>query len=155
MLSMQLECPACRWWTLAGEVELARRLRTLGLLRRSPDPPEELVRELLTSHGPRLRCDRCGAEGLAIRPGDREDRGDWHTAVVCEICREPIPPERLAIVPDARRCVGCQSAADRGASFVEPEYCPRCGSLVELRVSHAGGVARYKLFCTGSPPCRL
>ena len=155
MLSRQFECGACGWWTLAGEVEIARRLRTLGLLRRASDPPTEMVLELLATYGPKLPCDRCRATGLTIREGDEGDRGDWHTAVVCELCREPIPAERLDALPDARRCVTCQAAADRGQSFVEPDYCPKCGSLLELRVSGGGGTTRYKLFCTGSPSCRL
>ena len=46
MLSVQLQCAACGWWTLCGEAEITRRLRTLGLFRRATDPPEEMVREV-------------------------------------------------------------------------------------------------------------
>jgi RNA polymerase-binding transcription factor DksA len=86
---------------------------------------------------------------------DQGERGEWEQVVVCEICREPIPRERLEIKPNATRCVACQDAADRGRSFVEPDYCPKCGSLLELRVSRSGGITRYKLWCTGIPSCRL
>lgn len=156
MLSIELECRDCHWWTLCGETEIVRRLRALGAFRRSAEPPEEMVREVLLSQGSRLACDRCRKDGLSIRlDAGQDDRGQWEQVVVCEICREPIPPERLEFAPGATRCVGCQDAADRGKSFVEPEYCPKCGSLVELRVSRGEGVARYKLWCTGHPPCRL
>jgi hypothetical protein len=115
-----------------------------------------MVREVLLSHGSRLPCDRCRRTGLAVKlETDGGERGEWEQVVVCEVCREPIPAERLAIKPSATRCVACQDAADRGRSFVEPEYCPKCGSLLELRVSRGGGVTRYKLWCTGNPPCRL
>jgi Zn finger protein HypA/HybF involved in hydrogenase expression len=156
MLSIQLECRSCGWWTLCGEAEITRRLRKVGLFRRATDPPEELVREVLATHGSRLSCDRCHESGLVVRL-DTEDaeRGVWEQVVVCEICREPIPPERLEIKPKATRCVACQEAADRGHSFVEPDYCPKCGSLLELRVSRGGGITRYKLWCTGNPSCRL
>jgi Zn finger protein HypA/HybF involved in hydrogenase expression len=156
MLSVQLECSDCGWWTLCGEAEIVRRLRKLGLFRRATDPPEEMVREVLAVHGLRLACDRCGKTELKVLlDADESDRGEWEQVVVCEVCRQPIPPERLEIRPNTTRCVACQDAADRGVSFVEPDYCPRCGSVLELRVSRGGGVTRYKLWCTGNPPCRL
>jgi Zn finger protein HypA/HybF involved in hydrogenase expression len=156
MLSVQLECRDCGWWTLCGETEIVRRLRKLGLFRRASDPPEKLVREVLASQGAHLACDRCGKTGLSVRlDADEGERGEWEQVVVCEICRQPIPPERLHFKPDATRCVACQDAADRGRTFVEPDYCPKCGSPLELRVSRGGGITRYKLWCTGNPPCRL
>jgi Zn finger protein HypA/HybF involved in hydrogenase expression len=156
MLSVQLECGQCQWWTLCGEAEIVRRLRSVGAFRRSAEPPEELVREVLRSHGTRLACDRCQQPALTIREGAAGDEpGEWEQVVLCEICREPIPAERLEFNPRATRCAACQDAADRGRSFVEPDYCPRCGSLMEIRVSRGEGLTRYKLFCTGSPPCRL
>jgi phage/conjugal plasmid C-4 type zinc finger TraR family protein len=33
----------------------------------------------------------------------------------CADCEEPIPPERLAILPGAARCVHCQIIRDRAA----------------------------------------
>lgn len=156
MLAKTLSCPHCGWRTTCGEAEIARRLRTLGLLRRAPSPPEELLSELLAAHVGELGCDACKSVGLAVVDAEvDEDSGDWQQAVVCEVCRKPIPPERVEVFPDARRCVECQDVADRGAEPEEPEFCERCGSLVELRVSRGGGITRYKRFCTGSPPCRL
>jgi hypothetical protein len=37
----------------------------------------------------------------------------------------------------------------------EPEYCPHCGSLVELRTTRGSGITRDRRFCTGNPSCRL
>lgn len=156
MLAFNLTCPECGWRTICGEVETARRLRTLGLLKRAANPPEELLSELLLSNVAQLSCDQCQAVGLAVTdPEVDEEFGDWQQAVVCEVCRKPIPPERVEVFPDARRCVDCQNVADRGEEPDEPEFCEKCGSLVELRVSRGGGITRYKRFCTGSPPCRL
>ncbi len=154
MLSVQLECTTCGWRTVCGEAEVVRRLRALGLFRRAPEPPTDFVQEVLRTNGHRLACDKCHATGLRMGKGV-DDAGEWEQVVVCEICRQPIPAERLEFNPKATRCAGCQSAADRGATFVEPEYCPKCGSIVELRVSRTGGVTRYKMWCTGNPPCRL
>ncbi len=161
MFSKALECPQCGWRTLCGHEELARRLRNLGLLRRAPHPPADLVEELVKANIGRLPCDNCHATGLALAEADDaslrgfSDSDDWQQAVLCEICRQPVPPERLDIFPTARRCVACQDAADRGAEPLALEYCPKCGALLEMRVSQGGGVTRYKQFCTGQPACRL
>jgi hypothetical protein len=156
MLSIQLECGACGWWTVCGEAEIVRRLGALGLFRRAPEPPPDLVREVLAANGSRLTCDRCRATGLSVREGDDPAMaGEWEQVVVCEICRQPISAERLEVLPRATRCAACQGAADRGATFVEPDYCPKCGAIVELRVSRTGGITRYKMWCTNNPPCRL
>jgi Zn finger protein HypA/HybF involved in hydrogenase expression len=139
------------------------------LFRRAKQPPDDLVAELLRTNLHRLECDACHAIGLVIVAADdaaggeslgndigaTEDFDDWQQAILCKVCHQPIPPERLEVFPSSRTCVGCQDLADRGQSPVEPEFCPKCGALLELRVSRGGGVTRYKQFCTGSPPCRL
>ncbi len=165
MFSSTLVCTQCGWRTIGGEEEIVRRLRALGLFRRAPHPPIELVSELLKTHAHRLTCDACHNTGLyspAVSAGslagslaESESRGDWQQAILCQICREPISPDRLEVFPNARRCAKCQDLSDRGAEPITPEYCPKCGALVELRVSRGGGITRYKRFCTGQPPCRL
>ncbi len=156
MLSATLKCDKCGWQTCCGQQEIERRLRTLGLLRRAPHPPEDLVSELLAVNLSRLKCDACGFAGLLQVPPEQTDAGDdWQQAALCQICNEPIPPERLEVFPNAVRCVGCQDAEDRGVQSFEPEFCPKCGALVELRVSRGSGITHYKQFCTGNPPCRL
>ncbi len=156
MLAATLCCEECGWQTVCGQRELEQRLRKLGLLRRASHPPEEMVSELLTMHLCRLACDSCQAVGLLIVPDEGTGRDDdWQQAVVCEVCHEPIDPERLEIFPSATHCVGCQTAEDKGEQKEEFDFCSKCGALLELRVSRAGGITRYKQFCTGNPPCRL
>jgi hypothetical protein len=160
MFSAILACAKCGWRTTCGEDELARRLRTLGLLRRSPHPPTELVSELLKVNIHRLACDAChhtGLYGPTVSAGSEsdDDDGDWQQARICEVCREPISPDRLEVFPTAKRCAKCQDLADRGAEPDPIEYCPKCGEVLEMRVSGGGGITRYKQFCTGNPPCRL
>jgi hypothetical protein len=156
MLSATLRCEPCGWQTCCGQQEIERRLRALGLLRRAPHPPEELLSELLRIHLSELKCDACGLAGLHVLPTDQSDpQDDWQQAALCQICNEPIPTERLEVFPDAVRCVACQGAEDRGEEPFEPEFCPKCGALLELRVSRGSGITRYKQFCTGDPPCRL
>lgn len=156
MHSLTLSCPKCSWRALCNQAEVEHRLRGLGLLKRAPHPPGELVAELLNANLFRLKCDACGNAGIALaQPDEEESWDDWQQAVVCEVCKKPIPPERVEVFPDAKRCVDCQGIADRGEEPDEPDFCPKCGSLVELRVSRGTGITRYKRFCTGSPSCRL
>ena len=163
MLAVLLKCQECDWEVRCNQVEIEQRLRQLGQLRRASHPPEDLVAELLKVHAKRLPCDQCHKAGLVFsepeEPGDYDDGddrdGDWQQAIVCEVCHKPIPLERVEVFPDAKRCVGCQDVADRGEEPEELEFCEKCGSLVELRVSRGGGITRYKRFCTGSPRCRL
>lgn len=157
MLSKQLYCPDCGYQTTLGADDIAVRLRLLGHLRRDKDPDEGVLAELLTTSAQNMTCPTCKSVGLGVRDqvDDADEFDDWQAAVLCEICREPIPEERLEVAPDAKRCVGCQAKAEAGTLPEEPDFCPRCGSLVELRVSRGGGITRYKRFCTGQPPCRL
>ncbi len=116
-----LHCDACTWHALCGPQDIEKRLRTAGHLRRVEKPTAELVHELLHGVAPQLVCPECGAAGLRLAPYQDED--DWATARRCEICRQPIPPERLEALPEAKRCLKCQQAEDTGQAKVEVEYC--------------------------------
>jgi hypothetical protein len=135
-------------------------LRLIGLLRRAKEPDESMLAELLVDAAPRMTCPGCKAKGtLRAAPTDElpdvwDDDG-WQAAVLCEICRKAIPPERLEAMPESRRCVACQDKTETGTLEEEPDFCPKCGALVELRVSRGAGITRYKRFCTGVPPCRI
>lgn len=155
MFSKALHCPDCHWRTVLGLADATARLRLVGLLRREKAPDEAVVAELLPGAAERMTCPTCKRIGLLVQEADDEDEDDWQAAVLCEVCRQPIPPERLEVAPDATRCVACQAKAETGALPEEPDFCPKCGALVELRVSRGGGLTRYKRFCTGDPPCRL
>jgi RNA polymerase-binding transcription factor DksA len=155
MFSRELHCPACGWRTVCGLADAISRLRLVGSLRREKEPDEAVVAELLVDAAPQMTCTVCKSRGLSVGTVEVKDDADWQAAILCEICRQPIPPERLEFMPETRRCVACQGAAESGQLDEEPEFCPKCGALVELRVSHGAGITRYKRFCTGYPPCRL
>ena len=157
-LAKQLTCRECGWRTVCGSVDAAARLRLVGVLRRESDPDDATLAELLPEAAKRMTCPGCKRIGLAVADAEEVANADddWQAAVLCEKCRKPIPPERLEVFPDSKRCVACQSQAESGEPEEdEPEFCPRCGALVELRVSRGAGLTRYKRFCTGVPACRL
>lgn len=139
--------------------DVVQRLRLVGVLRRESEPAPRFVAELLAANAQHMPCPLCNSRGLVVHEADEaagDEEEQWQTAVLCEVCREPISPERLEALPGTRRCVKCQSAAERGALMdEEPEFCPKCGALLELRVSRGAGLTRYRRFCTGAPPCRL
>ncbi len=149
----RLACPACSWQAICGDEEIDIHLRGAGMLRRQAKTDHETLEQLLAGAGPRLTCPECGHRGLTAETVTEEDL--WQDAVLCEICRQPIPPERLEAIPGTRRCTSCQNDSEHGRLAEEPEFCPRCGAVLVLRMSKKGGTTRFRLFCTGSPPCRL
>jgi RNA polymerase-binding transcription factor DksA len=149
-------CRQCGWQTVCGRDDAVARLRLIGQLRREREPEAELVEALFVESAPRMTCPICKEKSLVARPSKDEELGDWQAAVLCEICREPIAPERLEAIPNARRCAVCAAKMESGQlSEIEPDFCPHCGALVEVRVNRGTGITRYKRFCTGDPPCRL
>ena len=157
-LSFELSCDSCGWRTVSGRADAIARLRLIGTLRREAEPADDLLAELFVDGAERMTCPLCKRIGLQATPADADDAdgGDWQAAVLCEICRQPIAVERLEALPGARRCVACQGKSEvAGGQNEEPEFCPNCGSLVELRVSKGASITRYRRFCTGDPPCRL
>jgi Zn finger protein HypA/HybF involved in hydrogenase expression len=156
LFSYELTCANCGWRTICGRDDAVTRLRLVGVFRRDTDPDEDSVVALLVDAAPRMTCPLCKERKLTARPSDAEDNDDWLAAVLCEICREPIDPERVDAIPGVKRCAACQGKSEAGTlSDFEPDYCPNCGALVEVRVSRGSGITRYKRVCTGEPPCRL
>lgn len=159
VISIELTCRNCAWRTVCGRIDAIDRLRSIGLLRRDPDPANELIAELMLSSAGRFACPVCRQSELSAKPATEAPDGnddDWQAAVLCEICRQPIPPARLEALPGAKRCLKCQEHAETGQAAVDDvEYCPHCGALVEIRVGGGRGITHYKRFCTGDPPCRL
>jgi Zn finger protein HypA/HybF involved in hydrogenase expression len=157
MLAFELKCRRCGWRTICGRDDAIARLRLIGLLRRDPDPQESVVAALLVESAARMTCPLCKEKRLVANPAEEiPDDDDWQAAVVCEICRQPIPPERLEALPGVKRCASCQQKSESGElRESEPEFCPQCGALVEIRISRGSGITRYKRVCTGNPPCRL
>lgn len=141
---------------MCGRDDAIARLRTIGILRRDREPDDELVATLLVEAAPRMTCPICKEKGLSARPTVDDVADDWQAAVRCEVCREPIDPERLEAIPGTTRCAACQGKTEAGQlAEIEPDYCPHCGALVEIRISRGSGITRYKRVCTGEPPCRL
>jgi Zn finger protein HypA/HybF involved in hydrogenase expression len=157
-VALELECRQCGWRTVCGRDDALGRLRLLGLLRRDPEVAPEVLVPLFLDAAPRMTCPLCKEKRLAarqLRADELPADDDWQAAVLCEICRTPIGPERLEALPGTKRCVACQGMAESGVLNDEPDYCPRCGSLVEIRVSRGSDITRFRRFCTGNPPCRL
>jgi hypothetical protein len=156
MFSYEVTCGKCGWRTVCGPADAAARLRLIGLLRREKDPEQDVLATLLVEAAPRMTCPLCKEKRLRATPAEDLDDAEWQAAVLCEVCRQPIDSERLEAIPRAKRCAACQGLAESGRLVDdEPEYCPQCGAIVELRVSRGGGITRYKRVCTGEPPCRL
>jgi hypothetical protein len=76
-----------------------------------------------------------------------EDEDAWGDVRSCERCGATIPAERLEVFPDTRLCVACQQRRDGGADEGEPEYCPRCGSIMRLQLSRKSGISRCVMRC--------
>ena len=153
MISKKLQCRSCSWQTTSGRDDLISRLRLVGLLRRDKEPEKEIILALLEDAAARMTCPSCKSIGLSVSEADEEDWDDWQAAVLCIHCRKPIPPERVEALPGVKTCVECQGMEETGTLPEEPDFCPRCGALVELRVSRSGGITRYKRFCTSG--CRI
>lgn len=156
MFSYELICRRCGWRTVCGRDDAVVRLRLIGQLRREREPEAELVEALFVESAPRMTCPICKEKSLFAQPGKNDEAGDWQEAVLCEVCRQPIPPERLEAVPNVKRCAACAAKMESGhLTEIEPDFCPHCGALIEVRVNRGTGITRYKRVCTGDPPCRL
>src|SRR2546423_1371673 len=158
MFSHELTCRHCGWRTVCGRDDAIGRLRIVGQLRREREPEEDLVATLFVEAALKMTCPICKEKSLFARPSQvlADEPDDWQTAVLCEICREPIAPERLEAIPGTKRCAICAAKAESGQlAEIEPDYCPHCGALVEVRISRGSGITRYKRICTGDPQCRL
>jgi Zn finger protein HypA/HybF involved in hydrogenase expression len=158
MFSYELTCRNCKWRTVCGLDDAVGRLRIIGQLRREREPDEAIVAALFVESASRMTCPLCKEKALFARPSleSADEADEWQTAVLCEICREPIDPERIDAIPGAKRCAACATKAEAGElDEIEPDYCPNCGALIEVRLSRGSGMTRYKRVCTGDPPCRL
>lgn len=152
---MWLACSACQHKTLCDELQLAARLRTVGMLRREADPSPDMIDALVLDASRKMECDKCGHVGLAVTIADDLDEdewgsGGWGEARQCQRCSKIIPAERLEVFPDSKFCAACQGLSEAGgADDDEPEYCPRCGSLLVMRRTTGTGISRYQMVCTG------
>ena len=146
----EVRCPQCRFVELWGLERGLRELVAVGRYRARADFDPEMIRELFLIHADKIDCPECGGKGLAARIAP-PDAWSWADETCCEHCGQVIPPERLAAVPGAKLCIGCQTAMDRGEAGGATEYCPRCGEIMALRPVSQGGITRYEMLC---PSCR-
>ncbi|MEX2122125.1 MAG: TraR/DksA C4-type zinc finger protein [Pirellulales bacterium] len=150
---IQLRCSGCGWGVVHDAAGAARWLRAAGRLRENSDADSETIRELLLALAPSQACPECGAKRLSASPAEDEQFG-WPQAATCEVCQQVIAAERLAVFPNATLCAACQEREEQGAPPPTGEFCPRCGAPLAVRLAERGGVRRYRLACTGNPPCR-
>jgi len=142
----ELYCGACDWSEVVALTRGNAWLRRAKLSGAKSDPTPEEIRELLPVAAQRLECPECGSQPLSLRAA-KEDPADWPQAATCAVCGGLISPERLEIMPEVKTCVACQQRDERGETTGEIDYCPRCGSPMQLKARHGTGIARYVLRC--------
>ena len=140
-----IRCAACGDHRILGPEEMANRLRADGKLRREAKPDSELVLELFQKELAQESCGACGATSLVISDYEM-DEDDWGDPILCEICKCQIPPERLEIFPNEKRCAGCKEKPGLGDD--QPEFCEACGGLMEMRQRGGAGIAAYVMACS-------
>ncbi|NQU24368.1 MAG: TraR/DksA C4-type zinc finger protein [Candidatus Nealsonbacteria bacterium] len=151
---LELRYGACSWSEVCGITQMAGWLRKAGKLRADKQIEPDLMIEVLSATAGQLTCPQCERLGLtAAAPPD--DADDWPEARACEACSRPIDPQRLEAVADATLCAACQRKDELGQLETETEYCPKCGSVMQLQPGKSRGITRYVYVCTGNPPCRL
>ena len=125
--------------TLVAELEADRRFRVAQLddletaaadAVRLADAARLQVILMLTA-----AADRALAEASAAL-----DRIEHGTYGACESCREPIPLERLEVLPSSRRCTPCEYRREesRGGGPWRPSAGPGLGQGSRERVQVAG-----------------
>src|SRR4051812_38836392 len=128
MFSYELICGNCGWRTVCGRDDAVARLRLIGQLRREREPDADLVATLFVEAAPRMTCPICKEKRLTATPSESTDSDDWQAAVLCEVCRQPIAPERLEAISGAKHCAACAAKTESGElSDIEPDFCPHCG----------------------------
>lgn len=147
---LTLKCPACGNLQSVSLAQMVDHLRGLGMFKRQQEPDATLVRELYAQQISLLRCEVCGQIGYGDVSSDEVDDEPWCGGRACERCRRPISAERLEVFPDARRCTECQQAGEAEDDHGDPEYCPRCGAIMQLKLRGGSGITSYAMHC---PEC--
>jgi transposase-like protein len=142
-----LRCFACGWMSVCGPAQMTDWLLRHRLIKRTSDIDTDMLAELFRSSAGKFVCPQCGQSDLAASPSAPLDSEAWGEARKCETCGAAIPPERLEVFPETRLCVACQNRDERGELTATPEYCPRCGSAMELSQSRGSGITRYVMTC--------
>ena len=144
-------CPACSHAEETSQGALYQRLRGAGLLRRveaEEATDQGYLLQLAGSVKGKLTCPSCGADNYLPQLATDENVS-WGDARKCTACQAPISLERLEVFPDTTLCPACQQKAEKGDSG-QAEYCPRCGTPMQVRQRRGRGIAAYELAC---PSC--
>lgn len=157
-MALTIRCQQCGRRIGASIPELIAKLRELGFLRREGEPSPELAVELAQSaiaDGRWGSCPDCGRSRFGAAAADEaydeaNDPALWGDARHCQGCGAVIPAERLEVFPNSTHCARCQQQCDRQPAAGEVEYCPRCGSIMQLKAVKSP-VASYRMHC---PACR-
>jgi RNA polymerase-binding transcription factor DksA len=154
-MALSIRCQSCGRRADLTYAELLSRLRELGFLRREGEPSPELAVELAQSaiaEGRWGTCPDCGSArwGAASPMDDVDEAADWGDVRHCQQCGAVIPAERVEVFPNSTQCARCQQQSERGPAADEVEYCPHCGSIMQLKASTSPG-ATYRMHC---PSCR-
>jgi DnaK suppressor protein len=96
---------------ILGAGDIAVRAEDIGPVPSAADEDEQPFREM--DQAIASGRNRARAEQLArIADARRRLAEDPDAFGLCEVCQDEIPPRRLELLPFARRCVNCQTAAD-------------------------------------------
>jgi len=151
---LDLRCPDCLWRETCGPGEVAGWLVKIRKLRPNRVPELDILYELFHAGAGQFTCPRCGRTGLEVSNA-LDDEHSWPGTPTCVACGKAIEPERVRAVPGARLCAACQGQREAGRPVEEKDFCPRCGSPMEVRVIRQGNRTRYVLGCSANPPCPL
>jgi DNA-directed RNA polymerase subunit M/transcription elongation factor TFIIS len=147
---LRWHCSTCSHVEETPQDALYQRLRGVGVLRRvKAEEARELdyLLQIAGSVKEKLNCPSCGAGNYQPQPATAE-KANWGDARQCTGCRAIISPERLEVFPDTTLCPVCQQKAELGDSGLA-EYCPRCGTPMQVRPRRGRGIAAYELACPG------
>ena len=151
MTYLRWHCPACSHTEETPQDALYQRLRGVGLLRRvKAEEAKDIdyLLQLASSAKDKLTCPGCGADSYLPELA-AEDESGWGEQRKCAQCKAVIAPERLEVFPDTTICPACQTKAEKGETG-QAEYCPRCGTPMQVRQRRGRGIAAYELAC---PSC--
>jgi hypothetical protein len=128
---------------------MVEQLRSAKMLRFGADIEPELLDELFAVAAGKSTCPDCEHVGLTAAAEDTS-AVEWPGGRPCELCGGVISRERLRVLPSTKRCASCQHEQESGDTSGDADYCPRCGSIRQLRPTRSGGVTHYAMFC---PAC--
>lgn len=151
---LELRCPQCRRRETCGPQQIVDWLLKARKLRPNRVPELEILYELFAAAAGQFTCPGCKHAGLDVANA-LDDVHAFPPAPACAACGLAIEPERVEAIPNVRFCAACQRKRESGRPVEEKDYCPRCGSPMEVRVIQDGARTRYVLGCSARPPCSL